>query len=89
MNYVEIINPDNLSLDYIRQEIADVERTRNRTVRKVEIFDNGDGTSTQRFWFHPVKFERVRRLTGYLTDHLERVNAGKTAEIADRVFHHV
>lgn len=87
MQYVEIINPDNLSLDYIREEIADVERTRHRQVRKVEILDNGDGTSTQRFWFKPVGFERVRRLTGYLTDNLARVNAGKSAEIADRIPH--
>lgn len=88
MDCIEIINPDNLSLEFIRDEIAQLERTRNRTVRKIEIRNNGDGTCTQRFWFKPVKFERVRRLTGYLTDHLERVNAGKSAEISDRVFHH-
>ena len=87
--YVEIINPDNLSLDYIQQEIAQVEREKRRRVRKVEILDNGDGTSTQRFWFKPVAFDRVRRITGYLTDNLARMNAGKTAELRDRVPHHV
>lgn len=83
--FVEIINPDNLSLDYIQQEIAQVEREKRRRVRKVEILDNGDGTSTQRFWFRPVAFDRVRRITGYLVDDLKRINAGKTAEIHDRV----
>lgn len=87
--YTEIINPDNLSLDYIQQEIAQVEREKRRRVRKVEILDNGDGTSTQRFWFRPVAFDRVRRITGYLTDNLNRMNAGKTAELRDRVPHHV
>lgn len=83
--YTEIINPDNLSLDYIQQEIDQVEREKHRRVKKVEILDNGDGTSTQRFWFYPVAFDRVRRITGYLTDNLARVNAGKTAELRDRV----
>lgn len=83
--YTEIINPDNLSLDYIQQEIAQVEREKHRRVRKVEIIDNGDGTSTQRFWFKPVAFDRVRRITGYLVDDLKRINTGKTAEIRDRV----
>lgn len=85
--YTEIINPDNLSMEYILQEIDQVERERHRKVRKVEITDNGDGTSTQRFWFRPVAFDRVRRITGYLTDNLARVNAGKTAELRDRVPH--
>ena len=89
MNYTEIINPDSLSLDYIQQAIDQVERERNRRVRKVEILDNGDGTSTQRFWFQPVAFERVRRITGYLVDDLKRINAGKTAEIMDRVPHKI
>ena len=89
MNCVEIQNPDNLSLEYIREAIEQVERERRRKVVKVEFLDNGDGTSTQRFWFKPVAFDRVRRITGYLTDNLSRVNAGKTAELADRIPHAV
>lgn len=83
--YTEIINPDNLSLDYIQQEITQIEREKRRRVRKVEIFDNGNGTCTQRFWFKPVAFDRVRRITGYLVDDLKRINAGKAAEIGDRI----
>ena len=33
-----------------------------------------------------VGFERIRRITGYLTN-LNRANNAKTAEIADRVKH--
>ena len=36
-----------------------------------------------------VKFERVRRITGYLTGDISRWNVGKTAELNDRVKHNV
>ena len=36
-----------------------------------------------------VKFERVRRITGYLTGDISRWNSGKTAELNDRVKHTV
>ena len=36
-----------------------------------------------------VKFERVRRITGYLTGDVSRWNAGKAAELNDRVKHNV
>ena len=34
-----------------------------------------------------VKFERIRRITGYLVGTLDRFNDGKTAEVQDRVKH--
>ena len=34
-----------------------------------------------------VKFERIRRITGYLVGTLDRFNDGKTAEVKDRVKH--
>lgn len=34
-----------------------------------------------------VKFERIRRVTGYLVGTLDRFNDGKKAEEADRVKH--
>ena len=34
-----------------------------------------------------VKFERVRRITGYLVGTLDRFNDGKAAEVRDRVKH--
>ena len=36
-----------------------------------------------------VKFERIRRITGYLVGTLERFNNGKKAEEHDRVKHDV
>ena len=34
-----------------------------------------------------VKFERVRRITGYLTGDISRWNHGKACELHDRVTH--
>lgn len=34
-----------------------------------------------------VKFERIRRITGYLTGDINRWNNGKKAELKDRVKH--
>ena len=36
-----------------------------------------------------VKFERIRRITGYLVGTLERFNNGKRAEEKDRVKHSI
>lgn len=36
---------------------------------------------------HGVKFERIRRITGYLVGTVERFNNGKAAEERDRVKH--
>lgn len=34
-----------------------------------------------------VKFERIRRITGYLVGTIDRFNDGKRAEVMDRVKH--
>lgn len=34
-----------------------------------------------------IKFERIRRITGYLVGTLDRFNNGKRAEVRDRVKH--
>jgi anaerobic ribonucleoside-triphosphate reductase len=34
-----------------------------------------------------VKFERIRRITGYLVGTVDRFNNGKKAEVKDRVKH--
>ena len=36
-----------------------------------------------------VKFERIRRITGYLVGALDRFNDAKRAEVEDRVKHSV
>ena len=34
-----------------------------------------------------IKFERIRRITGYLVGTIDRFNNGKKAEVEDRVRH--
>lgn len=86
--YVEIINPDDLPQEYIYAEIAQCEKEKGRKVAKAEFRDNGNGTSTQRFWFVPLpRFNRIRRITGYLVGDLNRFNNAKLAEVKDRVKH--
>jgi hypothetical protein len=64
-DHIEIINKDNLEAKYILDEIRQIEGEKKRRVIKAEFVDNGDGTSTQRFWFKPrPRIERIRRITG-------------------------
>ena len=85
---VEIVNPDNLADEFVQAEIAQVEKEKNRTVRKAEFYALPDGENVkERFWFVPVKFQRIRRITGYLVGDLARFNDAKRAEVRDRVKH--
>lgn len=86
-DHIEIINKDNLEPKYIIDEIHQIEEEKGRTVVKAEFIDNGDGTSTQRFWFQKKDFERIRRITGYLVGTLDRFNDAKRREVEDRVKH--
>ena len=55
--------------------------------------NNGNGTAllqqefTERQLGKGVKFERIRRITGYLVGTLDRFNDAKRAEVNDRVKH--
>lgn len=84
---IEIINPSNLSDQYIQDEIADLEKTHNRSVKKIEFIDMGDGNCKEIVTWHPVGFQRIRRITGYLVGDLSRFNNAKLSEVHDRVKH--
>lgn len=53
-------------------------------VREIEI-DHAEGKYIER-GVRPVKFDRIRRITGYLSS-VTRFNDAKTAELHDRVKH--
>lgn len=87
---IEVLNPDNLSEEFIQAEIAQIEKEKNREVRKAEFIIEPDGKNVkERFWFVPVKFQRIRRITGYLVGDLSRFNDAKLSEVKDRVKHTV
>lgn len=59
---------------------------KNRTIKQLDITVDGDYVDIQST-FEPQPFSRLRRITGYLTNYLDRWNNGKRAEEKDRVKH--
>lgn len=55
-------------------------------IDKIIILIDGDYVNIKTI-FKPTKFERIRRITGYLVGTLDRFNDGKLAEVKDRVTH--
>ena len=60
----EIVNKGGVPLDFIEAEIADVEKAHGRKVRKAEFVRIGEDNVRERFWWEPVDFERIRRISG-------------------------
>lgn len=56
-------------------------------VRVLVDFDGDDAMLT--YEMPPVPFERIRRITGYLTGTTDRWNNAKSHELHDRVAHRV
>ena len=86
---MDIINDDNLPYDFCLKEVAQWERSNGRKVLKAEFIAKGDGTCLERIWPVPIKFSRIRRITGYLVGDLDRFNDAKRREVEDRVPHNV
>ncbi|HIR08184.1 MAG TPA: hypothetical protein IAA71_08275, partial [Candidatus Pullichristensenella stercoripullorum] len=84
---VEIYNPDDLPEEFIRAEIAQAEKEQNRKARRAEFYRVDDGNAREVFYWHPVEFQRIRRITGYLVGTIDRWNDAKRAEEKDRVKH--
>lgn len=57
-----------------------------QTVSLLEIEVDGEHVS-MRTHLRPQRFERIRRITGYLTGDTSRWNNAKQAELVDRVKH--
>ncbi|NLI22163.1 MAG: hypothetical protein GX418_11545 [Clostridiales bacterium] len=72
------------------QEIdAYIRRARDRFGREPRHIDmKVDGEEIElQYDFSPQRFQRIRRITGYLVGTLDRFNDGKRAEEHDRVSH--
>lgn len=68
------------------QYVDYLEKEHNRKVESLEINIDGDYVDLH-YRFEPVRFERIRRITGYLVGTLDNWNNGKRAEEKDRVKH--
>lgn len=58
----------------------------NRHITGLDIVVDNDFVDLK-YHFSPVKFERIRRITGYLVGTTDRFNNAKRAEVNDRVKH--
>ncbi|QOX63992.1 hypothetical protein FRZ06_11935 [Anoxybacterium hadale] len=63
-----------------------LEKKYNRRLESLQITLDGEYADLS-YQFQPEPFERIRRITGYLTGNLSTWNNGKRAEEADRVKH--
>ena len=73
MSYINYIEEQNLG-----EELA-----------TLEIAGASDGNVSLDYMLRPQKFERIRRITGYLVGTIDRWNNAKRAEEHDRVKHNV
>ena len=67
-------------IDYVNEQTHD-------KVGKLHIAAAADGCVTLDYALMPQKFERIRRITGYLVGTTDRWNDAKRAEEHDRVKH--
>ena len=58
----------------------------NRHITGLDIVVDNDFVDLK-YHFAPVKFERIRRITGYLVGTTERFNNAKRGEVSERVKH--
>ena len=84
-----IHNPDNLPEGIIAEAIQMMRReSPKRTITEITV----KRTATPEEYsitpiFAKVPFERIRRITGYLTGNADTWNAARQAELRDRVAH--
>ena len=87
MRGIEVEYPDTMSRNEVMAYLKYVhDRTLDRRLIKVSISLRKDG-EVDIDWKAERKFERIRRITGYLVGTVDRWNNGKRAELADRVKH--
>lgn len=84
--FVEVVGEE-ISMEEIRQYLFYL---RNKNKRKIldSLTINVDGEYVDlRYRFVPMKFERIRRITGYIVGSIDRWNNAKRAEEKDRIKH--
>ena len=77
--------------DVSEQEIVNyidyVQAQTKEKVNSLKLSATKDGQVYNRYELQPQKFERIRRITGYLVGTIDRWNDAKRAEEHDRVKH--
>ena len=73
--------------DEASRYVAYVKEQTGKPVKELEISDAGNGEVNLRYELQTEKFERIRRITGYLVGTIDRWNDAKRYEEHERVKH--
>lgn len=76
-----------ITWDEMKERIKQSGETERQTIEAAEALADKWRTREQRAIGKGVKFERIRRITGYLVGTTDRFNNAKQAEERDRVKH--
>lgn len=71
-------------LNYVRENVAE-----NNPVKKITVTMCEDGKVDVDYFTQGEKFERIRRITGYLVGSMDSWNDAKRSEEHERVKHNV
>ena len=73
-------------LEAYKDYVCDKYKGHGKTIDTIEVVVDGDYVDLK-ITFAPTKFERIRRITGYLVGTTDRWNNAKRAELSDREKH--
>ena len=73
-------------LEAYKDYVCDKYKGHGKTIDTIEVIVDGDYVDLK-ITFAPTKFERIRRITGYLVGTTDRWNNAKRAELSDREKH--
>ena len=59
----------------------------NKEIEYINVVIDDEGYANIEYKVNPIPFERIRRITGYLTGTTDTWNNAKKAELKDRVKH--
>lgn len=86
-NNILVNSNESLNEENIEAYIAEVKKNyEGKMIENISLEFNGDEVDVKTT-FSPEKFEKIRRITGYLVGTVDRFNDGKKAEEHDRVKH--
>ena len=84
---VSVKGVDNVSEQEITNYIDYIQEQTSEELERLEISAAQNGSVALDYTLRPPKFERIRRITGYLVGTIDRWNNAKRAEEHDRVKH--
>ena len=84
---VSVKGVDNVSEQEITNYIDYIHEQTSEELERLEISAAQNGSVALDYTLRPPKFERIRRISGYLVGTIDRWNNAKRAEEHDRVKH--